>query len=80
MGKSNSAPRLSRYERGLTEPSAEVIQQLAKALDLPEAYFFAASDVLAEVILVVASLPAKKQAKALELLKSFASGAALKAD
>lgn len=81
MGEPNTAaPRLSRYERGLSEPSLEVVRELAKALDLPEAYFFAASDVLAEAILVIASLPAKKQTKALELLKSFASGNASQAD
>ncbi|WP_252255688.1 helix-turn-helix domain-containing protein [Lysobacter capsici] len=62
-----AAPRISRYERGLSEPNLEVVRQLAKALDLPEAYFFATSDVLAKAILVIASLPVKGQAK-----KSFA--------
>ncbi|ALN84418.1 hypothetical protein LC55x_1127 [Lysobacter capsici] len=50
-----------------------MVEQLAKLLDLPEAYFFAASDILAEAILVIASLPAERQAKALDLLKSFAT-------
>lgn len=81
MGEPNTAaPRISRYERGLSEPSIEVVRQLARALDLPEAYFFAASDVLAEAILVIASLPAKRQAKALELLKSFAADASSTVD
>ncbi|WP_082648329.1 helix-turn-helix domain-containing protein [Lysobacter capsici] len=74
MGEPNTAaPRLSRYERGRSEPNIEVVEQLAKLLDLPEAYFFAASDILAEAILVIASLPAERQAKALDLLKSFAT-------
>lgn len=74
MGESNTAaPRISRYERGLSEPSVEVVRQLAEVLGLPEAYFFAGSDVLAEAILVIASLPPKRQTKALELLKAFAA-------
>jgi transcriptional regulator with XRE-family HTH domain len=73
MGESNTAaPRISRYERGLSEPNIEVVEQLAKALGLPEAYFFATSDVLAEAILVIASLPEERQVEAVALLKAFA--------
>lgn len=54
------------------EADLETVEKLAKALNLPPAYFFAASDVLAEAILVISKLPRKRQAEALELLKAFA--------
>lgn len=67
------APRISRYERGMHEADFKTIERLAKALDLPPAYFFASSDLMAEVMLVIAKLPRKRQAEALELLKAFAA-------
>ncbi len=65
------APRISRYERGLHAPDPETAEALAKALDLPLAYFYAASDPLAQAILLIAALPHDKQVEALEALKRF---------
>ncbi|HFK2947137.1 helix-turn-helix transcriptional regulator [Stenotrophomonas maltophilia] len=67
-----TAPRISRYERGLHKPDLETIEKLAELLDLPAAYFLAASDVVAEAILVLTQLDARKQKEALALLKSLA--------
>lgn len=69
------APRISRYERGLHAPDSETAEEIAKTLGLPLAYFYAASDPLAEAILVIAALPHEKQLEALETLKRFASSA-----
>lgn len=67
-----AAPRISRYERGMHEADFKTIEKLSKALGLPPAYFFAASDVLAEAILVISGLPKDKQQEALNLLKKLA--------
>ncbi|MCU1079895.1 MULTISPECIES: helix-turn-helix transcriptional regulator [Stenotrophomonas] len=64
-----TAPRISRYERGMHKPDLETIEKLAELLDLPAAYFLAASDVVAEAILVLSQLDARKQKEALVLLK-----------
>ncbi|WP_349743714.1 helix-turn-helix domain-containing protein [Stenotrophomonas geniculata] len=66
-----TAPRISRYERGMHKPDLETIEKLAELLDLPAAYFVAASDVVAEAILVLSQLDAKKQKQALGLIKSL---------
>jgi transcriptional regulator with XRE-family HTH domain len=67
------APRISRYERGLHAPDPETAEAIAEALGLPLAYFYAASDPLAEAILLIAALPHDKQVEALAALKRFAA-------
>lgn len=64
-----TAPRISRYERGMHKPDLETIERLADLLDLPAAYFLAASDTMAEAILVLSQLDARKQKEALGLIK-----------
>ncbi len=68
-----TAPRISRYERGMHKPDLETIEKLAELLDIPAAYFVAASDVVAEAILVLSQLDPRKQKEALELLKQLAA-------
>jgi len=53
------------------KPDLETIEKLAGLLDLPAAYFLAASDVVAEAILLLSQLDAKKQKQALGLIKSL---------
>lgn len=69
----SGATRVSRYETGQHDPDPATAQALAKALGVPVAYFHATSDTLAEIILLVAKLPAAKQKEALERLKKFVS-------
>lgn len=69
MDSNAGAPRISRYERGERETNADTLEALAKALGVPMAYFYAASDPLAECILFIARLPEAKQKKALGLLR-----------
>lgn len=71
--ENSAAPRISRYERGDRMPDEKTMGMLAEALGMPVAYFHATSDVLAEVILLVAQLPAGKQKEALSKLRDWAS-------
>jgi len=64
-----TAPRISRYERGMHKPDLETIEKLAELLDLPAAYFLAAWDVVAEAILLLSQLDARRQKEALGLIK-----------
>lgn len=70
----SGATRVSRYETGQHDPDPATAQALAKALGVPVAYFHATSDTLAEIILLVAKLPASKQKEALDRLKRFVDG------
>lgn len=67
-----AAPRISRYERGMSKPNLKVIEKLAKLLDLPVAYFVATSDVVAEAILVISRMEPEAQRRALKLLQEYA--------
>lgn len=68
----SGATRVSRYETGQHDPDPATAEALAKALNLPVAYFHATSDVLADIILIVSRLPVAKQKEALERLKDLA--------
>ncbi|WP_313253385.1 helix-turn-helix transcriptional regulator [Stenotrophomonas acidaminiphila] len=71
MNEKAASSRLSRYERGEREPDGETLAALSKALGVPPAYFHAGSDVLAEVILLVARLPLERQKAVLDLIKDY---------
>lgn len=45
-----ASPRINRYEAGVHQPALAIQQQLAAALDLPLAYFYADDDELAQLI------------------------------
>lgn len=60
--------RVTRYERGTSEPDFETAQSLAKELGVPLAYLVADNEVLAEIILAAAALsPAEQKQLATEL-------------
>ncbi|QDS18249.1 helix-turn-helix domain-containing protein [Xanthomonas arboricola] len=70
--QNTGAPRISRYETGQHDPDPQTAEKLAKALGLPLAYFYATSDTLAEIILLVSTLPDERQQEALNALKEIA--------
>jgi len=45
-----ASTRINRYEKGVHQPNLQTQQRLAKALDLPLAYFYAEDDELAQLI------------------------------
>lgn len=46
-----ASTRVNRYETGVHQPDLQTLQRLAKALDLPVAYFYAEDDELARLIM-----------------------------
>lgn len=61
---------------GEREPDHETLAALSDALGVPPAYFHASSDVLAEVILLVARLPPERQQGVLDLIKDHLTSTA----
>lgn len=64
--------RVTRYERGTSEPDFATAGKLAKELGVPLAYLLADTDVLADIILAAASLPPAEQRKLAAELKAKA--------
>lgn len=50
LSESVASARVNRYEAGVHQPDLQTLQALAKALDLPTAYFYAENDELARLI------------------------------
>jgi transcriptional regulator with XRE-family HTH domain len=70
--ENTAAPRISRYERGDRMPDNESMAKLAKALELPVAYFHAVSEPMAEAILVMSQLPEEAQEELVHRMREFA--------
>ena len=67
-----AAVRISRYENGQHMPDGPTADALAKALRLPQAWFYAETDAIAEAILLLSRMPKAKQALAVAMLRTAA--------
>lgn len=65
-----AAVRISRYENGQHMPDGPTADALAKALRLPQAWFHAETDAIAEAVLLLSKLPKAKQAAAVATLQA----------
>lgn len=68
MENDPGATRICRYENGLHMPDGPTAAALSKALRLPQAWFFAETEHIAEAILLLSRLPKGKQAEAVQRL------------
>ncbi|MBN3098648.1 helix-turn-helix transcriptional regulator [Pectobacterium brasiliense] len=65
-----ASARINRYEKGVHEANLVTASRLAEALNVPLAYFYAADDSLARMILTFAELPAAEQTALLSSLEN----------
>lgn len=65
-----ASARINRYEKGVHEANLVTANRLAEALDVPLAYFYAADDNLAKMILTFADLSAAEQKALLHSLEN----------
>lgn len=65
IDESCSSARISRYESGIHEPKILIVEKLAKALDVPLAYFYCDDDCLAEVLCIYSALDNNQRNKLL---------------
>lgn len=65
-----ASARINRYEKGVHEANLVTASCLAEALDVPLAYFYAADDNLAKMILTFAELSAAEQTALLNSLEN----------
>lgn len=61
LDPSVASPRINQYERSVHAPDLSMLGQLADALDVPLAYFFATDDELARTILAYHRTPPTKR-------------------
>src|SRR5689334_14115079 len=65
--------RVTRYEKGTSEPDFETAGKLAKELGVPLSYLVADSDLLAELILLLSKMSPGDQRRILASLKGKSS-------
>ena len=66
-----ASTRINRYELGVHRPDLLTVRKLAKALDVPVAFFFAdEDDELAELLLIYGKAKVSLRREALQLLSS----------
>ena len=66
-----ASTRINRYEQGIHSVNTGTAQRLAKALNVPMAYFYAIDDDLAELILAFNSLSQSERFSVLALTKEM---------
>lgn len=58
----SSSARMNQYERGKHEPDFSTVERIAKALDVPESYFYAKNDEAAWLLVAFHRMtPANRQ-------------------
>lgn len=67
----SASARMNRYELGKRAPDAVTLEKLGEVLNAPAAYFHAASDELAAVILCFHRLPKAERIKVKRLLEEM---------
>lgn len=63
----SASARMNRYELGKRNPDFTLVERIAKVLRVPEAYFYATDDAMAQLILAVGRLPAKDRMRIAEI-------------
>ena len=69
IDESNASAKMNQYEQGTHIPTYPRLKELALALGLPTAYFYAESDELAELIYCYAKLNDKEKSELLESVR-----------
>jgi transcriptional regulator with XRE-family HTH domain len=65
IDEGSSSARISRYENGIHSPPFELVEQIAKVLKVPAAYFYCRDDKLAEILLIYGSVSNSKRTELL---------------
>ena len=65
----SASARMNQYERGVHTPGYPMVEQFAKALDMPVEYFYAKEDKTADLLLLLHSMSDTDR----ERVKEFAS-------
>ncbi|WP_457887209.1 helix-turn-helix domain-containing protein [Pseudomonas aeruginosa] len=68
----SASARMNRYEVGKRVPDPELVERLADALNLPAAFFYARSDLEAELLTRFYRLDEEKQLRVMGALRDIA--------
>lgn len=69
----SSSARMNQYERGKHEPDFSTVERIAKALNVPEAYFYSKDDQAAWLIVEFHRMTPANRDKLLEVAREITS-------
>ena len=69
----SASPRMNQYEKGKHVPNILVVRQIAAALNVPEAYFYASDDEAAELLVMFHRLSKEKRLRVLQAVEAIAA-------
>jgi len=69
IDESNASAVMNQYERNTHIPKFATVRNIARALNVPAAFFYTDEDELAELLLLYGALNKKKQNEILENIK-----------
>ena len=67
----SSSARMNQYEKGTHSPDYSMVQRISAVLEVPEAYFYADDDGLAEIIRLYGKLDRNKKIEAVTIIGSL---------
>lgn len=71
--EASASARMNQYERGVHMPKPVTIARIARALNVPVAFFFEANDDAADAILLFPKLDKHARKRILETMRALAS-------
>lgn len=69
----SASARMNQYEKGKHVPNILVVRQIAAALNVPEAYFYASDDEAAELLVMFHRLSKEKRLRVLQAVEAIAA-------
>ena len=67
----SASARMNQYERGKHLPDVYMVARLAKALSIPEPYFYCEDETLALIVLALKDVTESQQKSALDFIKAL---------
>jgi transcriptional regulator with XRE-family HTH domain len=67
----SSSARMNQYERGKHEPDFSMVERIAKALDVPESYFYAKDDDAAWLLVIFHRMTALDRNKLISVAREM---------
>lgn len=71
IDEASASARMNQYERDKHEPDFSMVERLANVLNIPEAYFYAKDDDLAQASIAIHRMSKQQRTHVMEFLKEL---------
>ena len=75
IDENSASARMNQYERGVHVPDIQIMTNIAKALNVPVAYFYADNDLLAQLLVDFHRLGERDKSNVIKLISELRNSA-----